>query len=79
MMHLHVMHNCHMCNNNRDVYNMFTCRLMAPTSYHQLSYLVTTAMARSFESTCYLLQVYYDELELCNPLGSRRKKHKIGK
>lgn len=23
--------------------------------------------------------VYYDELELCNPLGSRRKKHKIGK
>ncbi len=23
--------------------------------------------------------LYYDELELCNPLGSRRKKHKIGK
>ena len=23
--------------------------------------------------------VYYDELELCNPLGSRRKKHIIGK
>lgn len=22
--------------------------------------------------------LYYDELELCNPLGSRRKKHKIG-
>ena len=25
------------------------------------------------------IMVYYDELELCNPLGSRRKKHKIGK
>ena len=25
------------------------------------------------------LILYYDELELCNPLGSRRKKHKIGK
>ena len=24
------------------------------------------------------LIIYYDELELCNPLGSRRKKHKIG-
>ena len=24
------------------------------------------------------LILYYDELELCNPLGSRRKKHKIG-
>lgn len=22
--------------------------------------------------------LYYDELEICNPLGSRRKKHKIG-
>ena len=24
------------------------------------------------------LILYYDELELCNPLGSRRKQHKIG-
>ena len=24
------------------------------------------------------LILYYDELELCNPLGSHRKKHKIG-
>ena len=24
------------------------------------------------------INLYYDELELCNPLGSRRKKHKIG-
>ena len=24
------------------------------------------------------LILYYDELELCNPLGSRRKKHKVG-
>ena len=23
--------------------------------------------------------LYYDELEVCNPLGSRRKIHKIGK
>lgn len=22
--------------------------------------------------------LYYDELEICNPLGSRRKKHKLG-
>ena len=22
--------------------------------------------------------LYYDELELCNPLGSRKRKHKIG-
>jgi len=24
------------------------------------------------------LLLYYDEVELCNPLGSSRKKHKIG-
>ena len=24
------------------------------------------------------LNLYYDKLELCNPLGSRTKKHKIG-
>lgn len=24
------------------------------------------------------ITLYYDELELCNPLGSHRKKHKIG-
>ena len=24
------------------------------------------------------LILYYDEMELCNPLGSRRGKHKIG-
>ena len=33
-----------------------------------------------FSSDAQALQIilYYDELELCNPLGSRRKKHKIG-
>ena len=24
------------------------------------------------------LILYYDEVELCNPLGSRRRKHKLG-
>ncbi len=24
------------------------------------------------------IQLYYDELEVCNPLGSKTKKHKIG-
>ena len=33
-----------------------------------------------FSSQFLNLQVmlYYDEVELCNPLGSKRKKHKIG-
>ena len=25
------------------------------------------------------IHLYYDELEVCNPLGSKRSKHKIGK
>ena len=25
------------------------------------------------------IQLYYDELEVCNPLGSKAKKHKLGK
>ena len=24
------------------------------------------------------IQLYYDELEVCNPLGSKAKKHKLG-
>ena len=32
----------------------------------------------SVNSSALQLMIYYDELELCNPLGSRRKKHKIG-
>ena len=28
---------------------------------------------------CLQIILYYDELEICNPLGSRRKKHKVGK
>lgn len=33
-----------------------------------------------FSKDTHALQIvlYYDELEICNPLGSRRKKHKIG-
>ena len=31
------------------------------------------------DSNALQLILYYDELELCNVLGSRRKKHKIGK
>ncbi len=31
------------------------------------------------EDNCALqIQLYYDELELCNPLGRKAKKHKIG-
>jgi len=25
------------------------------------------------------IQLFYDELEICNPLGSKAKKHKLGK
>lgn len=32
----------------------------------------------SQEPTALQLILYFDELEVCNPLGSRRKKHKIG-
>ena len=32
----------------------------------------------SSDNSALQLILYYDELELCNPLGSRRKKHKIG-
>lgn len=32
------------------------------------------------EDPCALqIQLYYDELEICNPLGSKAKKHKLGK
>ena len=32
----------------------------------------------SSDDTAFQLILYYDELELCNPLGSHKKKHKIG-
>ena len=32
----------------------------------------------SFHPQSLQLCLYYDELELCNPLGSKRTKHKIG-
>lgn len=32
----------------------------------------------SSDKTAFQLILYYDELELCNPLGAHRKKHKIG-
>lgn len=32
------------------------------------------------EDPCALqIQLYYDEVEVCNPLGSKAKKHKLGK
>ena len=32
------------------------------------------------EDPCALqIQLYYDELEVCNPIGSKAKKHKLGK
>ena len=31
------------------------------------------------EDPCALqIQLYYDELEVCNPIGSKAKKHKLG-
>lgn len=31
------------------------------------------------ENPCaFQIQLYYDELEVCNPLGSKAKKHKLG-
>ena len=32
----------------------------------------------SNDHTALQITLYYDELEVCNPLGSRRKKHKLG-
>ena len=32
------------------------------------------------EDPCALqIQLYYDEVEVCNPIGSKAKKHKLGK
>ena len=32
------------------------------------------------EDPCVLqIQLYYDEVEVCNPIGSKAKKHKLGK
>lgn len=30
------------------------------------------------DPTALQIQLYYDELEVCNPLGSQAKKHKLG-
>lgn len=30
------------------------------------------------DPTALQIQLYYDELEVCNPLGSKAKKHKLG-
>ena len=32
----------------------------------------------STDASSLQIVLYYDELEICNPLGSRRKKHKLG-
>ena len=31
------------------------------------------------DPTALQIQLYYDELEVCNPLGTKAKKHKLGK
>ena len=31
------------------------------------------------DKTALQLLLFYDDLEICNPIGSSRKKHKIGK
>ena len=33
----------------------------------------------SVESTALQIMLYFDEMEVCNPIGSRAKKHKLGK
>ena len=30
------------------------------------------------DPTALQIQLYYDELEVCNPLGSKTRKHKLG-
>lgn len=32
----------------------------------------------SIDSTALQIILYFDELEVCNPIGSNRKKHKLG-
>ena len=36
------------------------------------------SMYKKHDKTALQLQLYYDDLQICNPLGSRAKKHKIG-
>ena len=31
------------------------------------------------EQSSFQIVFYYDDLEVCNPLGSKRSKHKLGK
>lgn len=33
----------------------------------------------SNDKTALQIMLYFDELEVCNPIGSNRKKHKLGK
>lgn len=30
------------------------------------------------DPSAFQIQLYYDEVEICNPLGSKAKKHKLG-
>ena len=30
------------------------------------------------DPSAFQVQLYYDEVEICNPLGSKAKKHKLG-
>lgn len=33
----------------------------------------------SVDKTALQVMLYYDEVEVCNPIGSNRKKHKLGR
>lgn len=33
----------------------------------------------SADNTALQIMLYFDEIEVCNPIGSNRKKHKLGK
>ena len=46
--------------------------------YCDASQYKTSALFK--EDPCALqIQLFFDELEICNPLGSKAKKHKLGK
>jgi len=55
-------------NRNNDIVEDFCDSVQAKT--HQLFGKYKTALQ---------LLLFYDELEVCNPIGSSRKKHKLGK
>ena len=44
-----------------------------------VNFLKTTSYLIKDDPTALQIQLYYDELEVCNPLGSKAKKHKLGR